>query len=183
MQEARLYLSPLRSSWCVLQPVGVFVRCTSAQVNSLSTAQGPKPLILQTARPRLYWRLVVNSHPTKILPSHVLHHSHSMPSPACAIHLEHICIYMRTYVFATRFADAITHAHAPSLSKQKPPHMQKASSARSMLSPQSKHATTAPQTKPRHAFNTATFRRRSSQESTYMQASTCKRIVFLWSHC
>jgi hypothetical protein len=121
VQKARWYLSPLRSSWCVLQPVAVFVRCTSAQVNSLSTAQGPKPLILQTARPRLYWRLVVNSHPTTILPSHVLHHSHSMPSPACAIHLEHICIYMRTYVFATRFADAITHAHAPSLSKQKPP--------------------------------------------------------------
>ena len=143
MQETRLYLSPLRSSWCVLQPVGVVVRCTAAQVISLSTAKGPKPLILQTAGPRLYWRLVANSLPTSILPSHVLHHSHSMPSPACAIHPEHIFIYMRTCVFATRFADAITHAHAPCLSKQTPPHMQKASSARSRLSPQSKHASTA----------------------------------------
>ena len=102
VKEARLYLSPLISSWCVLQPVGIFVLCTSAQVVSLSTTKGPKPLILQTAGPRLYWRLVVISHTTKILPSHVLHHSHSMSWSACAIHHEHIFIYMSTCVFATR---------------------------------------------------------------------------------
>ena len=65
------------------------------------------------------------SHTTKILPSHILHHSRLTPSPACANHLEHICIHMRTYMCETRFADAFTHAHAHSVLKQKHPSCKK----------------------------------------------------------
>jgi hypothetical protein len=71
----------------------------------------------------------------------------------------------------------------PSPSKQTLPTCKKAPSARSTLSPQSVHAPTAPQTEPRHGFKKATSQRTWRHESTYMQASTCKRIVFLWSHC
>ena len=71
----------------------------------------------------------------------------------------------------------------PSPSKQTLPTCKIAPSAPSTLSPQSVHAPTAPQTKPRHGFSKATSQRTWRHESINMQASTCKRIVFLWRHC